>query len=146
MSGSALGEADKSHIIDMIFRLSGRAYLITSDTLNPSQIRFPNRPPSRLTAAFRAWNESAAPPPLQREHTCTGLASLRRDGAPAPAQPPSSDPRLFINPGDVPTCVTAPPNEVSLFSPVFFSCERREKTSVCLTDEISGEDGRRTIS
>lgn len=54
VSGSVLGEADKSHIIDMIFRLSGRAYLITSDTLNPSQIRFPNRPTSRLTAAFRA--------------------------------------------------------------------------------------------
>lgn len=58
---------DKSYIIDMILRLSGRAYVITSDTLNPSQIRFPNQPTSRLTAAFRAWNESAPPP--QTEHT-----------------------------------------------------------------------------
>lgn len=42
---------DKSYIIDMISRRRGPACAITSDTLNPSQIRFPNQPTSRLTAA-----------------------------------------------------------------------------------------------
>lgn len=49
----AAARPDKSYIIDMIFRLSGRVYVITSDMLNPSQIRFPNQPTSRLTTAFR---------------------------------------------------------------------------------------------
>lgn len=91
----AAARPDKSYIIDMIFRLSGRVYVITSDMLNPSQIRFPNQPTSRLTTAFRGRNESATPP--QTELTWTGVTSLRSDRVPAgPSLPLSLSPSLYL--------------------------------------------------
>lgn len=90
----------------MIFRLSGRVYVITSDMLNPSQIRFPNQPTSSLTAALKARMNQ--PRLLKRStpepewHQSEVIESLPIHPS-LPLSLPSADRRPFINTVDIPS-------------------------------------------
>lgn len=140
----------------MIFRLSGRVYVITSDMLNPSQIRFPNRPTSRLTTAFgaemnqRRLLKQSTPEPEWHHSEVIEFPLVHLCLSPSPHLP-SADPRPLINTAviyplsphkrRVTTYITAfliESNKVSLFFSVRVCAKKN--IAVCLIDKITREE------